>query len=584
MNTPFRLLAQTCLFAALAAPLLAGLDPKDIVEASRIIEKVSKISAEIKAVTPAATLTAPEPRRDSAGKFLSPYRADGTLTPWAQKAVQAAAGSAAGNYVGDKVGDKAAGALAGKIPGGALVGGLLKKKVKEKTAETGALLAVGGADFMKSTSDLSFDSADELAVYLQVKHADIDKNFVQALAATFGIYPTLRATYEPAVKAAYSGQVQYAPGGASATSATSAVTAVTAAASAPGSTSAAPDLAAAAPAKTVADLPPVKFDAGDFKLWGSKILGRTNRVAVTGFRVGFVLKDKVTAEVASGYRLGGTHTSGAKSTTEVELHGISADGLQEIAETLYAEFMAALAASGREVVPFEQIKAVGAWATLEASATAPGKPYLKEPGMFQGRYHAVVSPAALPLWWEHGNPLGDQGPMSIGNYKVMCAVSDELDAVVVTPTFLVHFAVLESSGNRRGAFSGYGSGRASTGAKPELVVVGGSTRLAMLHSKKARTGGDGQNLDLQDQAVIGEFGAEMVKLAQSSNANDATRTSLQGLAQATGNSSFFAAAGPSRSKQTYAVKTDPATFRVHVLATLRGVSQTYIDTLRPGAK
>jgi hypothetical protein len=580
MNTTHRLRLALFFTLVLAAPLAAGLDPKDVVEASRLIEKIAKYSAEIRAAAPAAALVAPEPRRDNAGKYLSPYKADGSLAEWADKAIQAAAGSAVGRAVGDKLGDKAAETLAGKIPGGALVGGFLKKKVKDKAGEAGAKLAVGGADFMRSTSDISFDTPDALAVYLQVKHANIDAKFAQALAATFGIYPELRENYEPAVKAAYSGQVSYASGGA-ATSATSAVAALTAAGSAPtGAT--APDLSGAPPARAVADLPVVKFDSGDFKLWGDKILGRTPRVAVAGFRVGFILKDKVTASTAAGYQFGGTHTSGAKSTTEVELHGVNAQVLQDITETLYAEFVAALQAAGREVVPVETIKATPAWAKLDATDAAPGKPYLKEPSVFHGRYYAVMTPAALPLWWDHGNPIGDQGPMSIGNYKVMCAVSSEHDCLVVFPTYLVHFAELQSSGRKHGAFSGYAKG-ASTGAKPNLSIIGGSTVMNMLYAKNA-VGGFGQNHGLKENAVVGEFGADMVKLAQASNAGDGTRASLQGLAQATGNLGFFAAAGPTRSQQTLAVQTDPGTFRAHVLAALRGVVEANTALFRTGGK
>ena len=213
---------------------------------------------------------------------------------------------------------------------------------------------------------------------------------------------------------------------------------------------------------------------------------------------------------------------------------------------------------------------------------APGKPYLKEPSKFQGRYYAIMTPAALPLWWDHGNPIGDKGPFSIGNYKVMCAVAAEYDTIVITPTFLVHLAELKSSGRKIGAFSGYAKG-ASTGAKPKLSVMGGSTVMQMLYAKNS-IGGDGQNLNLNEDTVIGEFGADIENLAQSDNTNDGTRASLQGLAQASGNLGFFAAAGPTRSKQTLAVLTDPATFRVHVLSALRGVNQVYIDSLRTGSK
>jgi len=40
---------------------------------------------------------------------------------------------------------------------------------------------------------------------------------------------------------------------------------------------------------------------------------------VAGFRVGFIIEDSVTASVAAGYQFGGTHTSGSRSKTAVQL-------------------------------------------------------------------------------------------------------------------------------------------------------------------------------------------------------------------------------------------------------------------------
>jgi hypothetical protein len=567
--------------AAAAIPDLGAMNAKDLAEASRILDKVTRLAQQLKAANPEVEvgLQVPEPRADNQGKYLCPYRADGSLTPWAEKALQATAGAEIGKAVGKKLGDKAAGELARKIPGGAALGSMLGGKLKSKATETGAMLALGGADYMRENSELSFDSAPALAVYLHSKQSEFGEDYVKALGTMFGIYPNLRGAYEPAIKAAYNSGRNLSPGLAQRTPAQVDPLMATSLLATQADKGPAPALAAVEPAKPVADLPVHRIEAGRaFKL-NAKELGRARRVAVTGFRVAFVVKDKVSATVAAGYQFGGTHTSGARSTTEVELRGVDGTVLQEIADTLYAEFVAGLAATGREVVPLEEIKASPSWAGLSPTPSSSAQPFMKNPGMGQSRHVAAISPTALPLWWEHGNQLGDKGPFEIGNYKVMCGLSVELDAVILAPTFLVHFAELSSSGNKRGAFSGYGNKQASTAAKPNLSLLGGDTMLWVLHAKN-KIGGEFRRMQLEDQIVIGEYGADLVTLDQASNANDGLRAGLQGLAGSTGNMGFFAAAGPARSSQSLAVRTDPGNFRAHALSALRGVNEVYLAAVR----
>ena len=95
-----------------------------------------------------------------------------------------------------------------------------------------------------------------------------------------------------------------------------------------------------------------------------------------------------------------------------------------------------------------------------------------------------------------------------------------------------------------------------------------------VHFKK-KIAGDMGVLALKKQVVVGEFGAEMVTLDERDN-NNATRAGLMGLAQATGDQSFFAAAGAARSEQTLAVQTHPAYFKAYTVAALRGVNDAYI--------
>ena len=50
---------------------------------------------------------------------------------------------------------------------------------------TAAVAAAGGMEFIKTTSDMSFNTADELAVHLQAKHAALDPDFAKRVWAGF---------------------------------------------------------------------------------------------------------------------------------------------------------------------------------------------------------------------------------------------------------------------------------------------------------------------------------------------------------------------------------------------------------------
>ncbi len=193
------------LFASslLLAPFARANALADITKAQiylgQVQQTVSKIQ-QLRTAT-AATTTAPAlpaPVTGNAGKFYSPYKADGSLTEWAQKALGAQVGAALGAKAGEKVG----GMAASKIP---LAGGFLAMGAKKKGKELGALAAVGGPDFMKQSSDCSFNSLPELSTYMHLKFAG-NADYVKAFAATLAVYPDLEKTYENAVKQAYSGR------------------------------------------------------------------------------------------------------------------------------------------------------------------------------------------------------------------------------------------------------------------------------------------------------------------------------------------------------------------------------------------
>lgn len=181
-------------FQALAiSPSLAG----DLVKAQVILGKVTQIMDKYREMT--VELEAPEPLEGVKGKFLLPYTAEGEPTEWAQKALSAEAGK----LIGEKVGDKAVGALASKVPFGGLAGGLMKKKVKE----TAGVMALGGMDFIKETSDQSFNSLNDYAVYLHVRHGS-EPSYKETLAAAVALYPDLEKTMPSAIQQAYKQQAK----------------------------------------------------------------------------------------------------------------------------------------------------------------------------------------------------------------------------------------------------------------------------------------------------------------------------------------------------------------------------------------
>ncbi|MDB4473772.1 hypothetical protein N9023_02100 [Opitutaceae bacterium] len=620
------LVLSVAITAASANPIL--INPQDAAKATKALTKVRQLVKTMEVTKPGAVLAIPEPRQDTDGKYISPYLADGTLAEWARKGMGAAAGVAGtvgGNMLADKAGDKAGAALASKVPGGAALGSLFGRKASKKLTDTATVKAVGGWDFIKSTSDISFNSVMDLAVYMHANHATVDPEYGMALAATMGIHPRLVGAYEPALKRAYSraevrevpvpsptgvpqpteeqlaelqrtgmklaedgadeastkeaaesivgtltGHLDENQQAAAAGFLNSAVEANTMQSSG-GTQMASAGMESQVTAEAAPDVPPISLNTAKQFNTKLKFLNRTNRVIVAGFRVGFVVRDSVTASVAAGYQFGGTHTSGARSKTAVELAGVDASTLQNITEQLYADFIADLKAAGREVVTLDEARTSEGFARLDTSPT----PYTKESKFLQDRIVSVYTPEGVPLWWEHGNQIGDKGPFATGNWKAAGAMSVDLNAIVVAPTFLISFAELESSGNKRGMFSGYGSGRASTGASPKICLLKGETKMLAIHFKH-KIAGDFAAAALKDKVVVGEFGAEMITLDERDN-NNASRAGLLGLARTTGSQGLFAAAGAARSEQTLAVQTNPGYFTAYSLAALRGVNDAYIE-------
>lgn len=170
--------------AALAAPQAARADAADLARAAALVQRVVELNQKFSAAN--VTLEAPEPLAGADGKYVLPVNADGTLTAWAEKALAAQLG----NIAGEQAGTAAAKGLGSVVPGGGLAGGFLKKKGKE----TGAMTALGGSEFVKQASSLSFDSISDYAVYLHAKLAGTE-NYTQAVQAAIALYPDLEKSY-----------------------------------------------------------------------------------------------------------------------------------------------------------------------------------------------------------------------------------------------------------------------------------------------------------------------------------------------------------------------------------------------------
>lgn len=134
---------------------------------------------------------APQPIYGNSGEFMCPYTEDGVVADWVDKALNARLGAAIGAQAGAYAGRKAM----ENIP---FFGGMLGQRVGDAAGRRIAIEASGGWDHIKGTSDLSFNSLEDMAVYLYATHSS-HPHYQKVLDATFEIYPDMREAYMPAL-------------------------------------------------------------------------------------------------------------------------------------------------------------------------------------------------------------------------------------------------------------------------------------------------------------------------------------------------------------------------------------------------
>lgn len=188
------LLAAVLLLSSAHAADMGALIHAQVIlgQISQIAEKYQDVQDLLSAGT--ITLEVPDPVEGNTGKFYFPYDKNGYITPWAEKAINAQIGA----EVGGRAADTAISSLASKVP----LGGLFAGRAKDKAKETGAVVAIGGWDFIRENTDTSFNSLSDLSVYM---HSEFngESDYETALAAAMALYPELERGHERAIDKAY---------------------------------------------------------------------------------------------------------------------------------------------------------------------------------------------------------------------------------------------------------------------------------------------------------------------------------------------------------------------------------------------
>tara|TARA_R110002072_G_scaffold20841_3_gene75169 strand:- start:50592 stop:51212 length:621 start_codon:yes stop_codon:yes gene_type:complete len=170
-----------------------------IVKAQIVLGQVTQVVDKYKEIqglldSGAITLDYEEPIEGNTGKFLLPFDGGGNPTPWADKALNAQIGALAA----EKATDTAISAAVSKVP----FGGFMAGAAKDKAKGAGAIVAIGGWDYIKETSSLSFDRLDDYSIYMHQEFNGLP-GYEKALAAAMAVYPKLEKSHKRYIDKAY---------------------------------------------------------------------------------------------------------------------------------------------------------------------------------------------------------------------------------------------------------------------------------------------------------------------------------------------------------------------------------------------
>jgi len=201
------------------------------------------------------------------------------------------------------------------------------------------------------------------------------------------------------------------------------------------------------------------------------LAAREQRVAVAGYRVAFVVRNSATAYAGSGVANIGQSTGYNRTITqaqnrkiEVGLQNVNRQLMQAITDRLYADFVEQLKIAGKTVIAQEELLRAPSFAKLERTEVPANDAYTVSP-TGDARHYIVLAPSGMPLYFIAGESLGDKGPFSQANNKVLGAISKETQSVLLLPQVVIDFAEVESSGR-----SNFRS-NAHVDAKPGITLV-----------------------------------------------------------------------------------------------------------------
>jgi hypothetical protein len=149
-------------------------------------------------------IIATTPISGNSGNYMSPFTATGGIAPWAVK-VEATTdnGSDLAANVGGAVGQEVGRKALDFIPFG--LGGMVGREVGSQAGRSATRTTiqprVPSAEEARATSDLSFNTADELAVYMYARHSS-HREYARILALTKTVYPALARVYTSAIEQA----------------------------------------------------------------------------------------------------------------------------------------------------------------------------------------------------------------------------------------------------------------------------------------------------------------------------------------------------------------------------------------------
>lgn len=316
----------------------------------------------------------------------------------------------------------------------------------------------------------------------------------------------------------------------------------------------------AAPA--MADQAPLAdADLSLFDAKAVKHLAKANRIAVPTYRLGVVMRSGISASGSSG---------SVTTDTSVELRGVSHELLRSIADRAYADFIKRLGATGRPIVPIEDIRTAQGYGQLEMASP----PFGKKP-FADARYAVLTAPNGMDLFFTHFDaPLSDQSPLALGNWRALNQLSVDLGSVILIPTVVVDFAELSGSGHK------VYSNSASVQVKPGLYAVELFTALSAYHAK-IRIAGELGRATLQKRIAIGQAG-EFVKTSQTDNHAEVAWWN----SQVNSGSVAPGTIGPSLAydSSTYEYRVDPAVFADIVFDGASAINGAYAQaaaTYRP---